>query len=57
MGMARFGLRNLVRRKGRLVLVALLIGVPFFLLLVMQAIGDAVQRHTELLKRTVDTAL
>jgi len=57
MGMARFGLRNLVRRKGRLVIVALLIGVPFFLLLVMQAIDDAVQRHTELLKRTVDTAL
>ena len=57
MGMARFGLRNLLRRKGRLVVVALLIGVPFFLLLVMQAIGDAVQRHTELLKRNVDTAL
>jgi hypothetical protein len=46
-----------VRRKGRLLVVALLIGVPFVLLLVMQAIGDAVQRHTELLRRTVDTAL
>ena len=57
MGMARLGLRNLVRRKGRLVVVALLIGIPFFLLLVMQALGDAVQRHTELLKRNVDTAL
>ncbi len=57
MGMVRFGLRNLLRRKGRLVVVALPIGVPFFLLLVMQAIGDAVQRHTELLKRSVDTAL
>lgn len=57
MGMARFGLRNLVRRKGRLVVVTLLIGVPFFLLLMMQAISDAVQRHTEALKRTVDTAL
>ncbi len=57
MGMARFGLRNLARSKARLVIVALLIGVPFFLLLVMQAIGDAVQRHTELFKRTVDTAL
>lgn len=57
MGMARFGLRNLARRKGRLVVVTLLIAVPFFLLLMMQAIGDAVQRHTEALKRTVDTAL
>ncbi len=57
MGMARFGLRNLVRSKGRLVVVTLLVGVPLFLLLVMQAIGGAVQRHTEALKRTVDTAL
>ncbi len=57
MGMARFGLRNLVRRKGRLIVVTLLIGVPFFVLLVMQAIGDAVQSHTQQLKRTVDTAL
>lgn len=57
MGMARFGLRNLVRRKGRLVVVTLLVGVPLFLLLVMQAITDTVQRHTEALKRTVDTAL
>jgi ABC-type lipoprotein release transport system permease subunit len=55
--MARFGLRNLVRRKGRLAVIALMIGVPFFLLLVMQAISDAVERHTEALKRSVDTAL
>jgi ABC-type lipoprotein release transport system permease subunit len=57
MSMARFGLRNLVRRKGRLVVITVLIGVPLFLLLVMQAIADAVQRHTEALKRSVDTAL
>jgi len=57
MGMARFGLRNLVRSPLRLAIVALLIGFPFFLLLVMQAIGDAVQRQTELLKRTVDNTL
>lgn len=57
MGMAKFGLRNLFRSRLRLAVVALLIGFPFFLLLVMQAIGDAVQRQTELLKRTVDNTL
>ena len=57
MGMARFGLRNLGRSKVRLAVVALLIGAPFFLLLVMQQIGEAVQRQTELLKRTVDNTL
>jgi ABC-type lipoprotein release transport system permease subunit len=41
----------------RLAVVALLIAFPFFLLLVMQAIGDAVHRQTELLKRTVDNTL
>jgi len=57
MGMAKFGLRNLGRSKLRLAVVALLIGFPFFLLLVMQAIGDAVQHQTHLLKRTVDNTL
>ena len=57
MGMARFGLRNLFRSRLRLAVVALLIALPFFLLLVMQAIGDGVQRQTELLKRTVDNTL
>lgn len=57
MGMAKFGLRNLFRSRLRLAVVALLIGFPFFLLLVMQAIGDAVQRQTDLLKRTVDNTL
>lgn len=57
MGMARFGLRNVGRSKVRLAVVTLLIGGPFFLLLVMQQIGETVQRQTELLKRTVDNTL
>ncbi|OGA54735.1 MAG: hypothetical protein A3G24_11780 [Betaproteobacteria bacterium RIFCSPLOWO2_12_FULL_62_13] len=51
------GARNLWRSKLRLVLVAGLIGVPFFLLLVMQSIGDAVQRQTEILKQNVNNTL
>ena len=57
MGMARFGLRNLFRSRLRLAVVALLIALPFFLLLVMQATGDAVERQTALLKWTVDNTL
>ncbi len=57
MGMARLGFRNLFRSRLRLAVVALLIAFPFFLLLVMQGIGDAVHRQTELLKRTVDNTL
>lgn len=57
MGMAKFGLKNLFRSPLRLAIVALLIAFPFFLLLVMQGIGDAVHRQTELLRRTVDNTL
>src|SRR5260370_35702666 len=57
MGMARFGLRNVGGSKARLAVVVLLIGGPFFLLLVMRQIGEAVLRQTELLKRTVDNTL
>lgn len=57
MSMARFGLRNLGRSKLRLAVVTLLIGGPFFLLLVMQQIGEVVQHQTELLKRTVNNTL
>lgn len=57
MSMLRIGARNLWRSKLRLVLVAALIGAPFFLLLVMQSIGDAVQRQTETLKQNVDNTL
>lgn len=57
MGMIVLGLRNLLRNKVRLALVALLIGIPFFLLLTMQSIGDAVQRQTAVLTRDVNTFL
>jgi len=57
MTMLRIGVRNLWRSKLRLVLVAVLIGAPFFLLLVMQSIGDAVQRQTETLKQNVNNTL
>lgn len=53
----RFALRNLVRSRSRFILVTLLIGVPFFLLLVLQAIGGSVERHTALLRQTVDNTL
>ena len=55
--MIRFGLRNLVRNKPRLVIVTLLVAIPFFLLLVMQAIGSAVEQQTNILKRNVDNTL
>ncbi|MGQ0655332.1 MAG: ABC transporter permease [Betaproteobacteria bacterium] len=57
MTMLRIGVRNLWRSKLRLALVAVLIGTPFFLLLVMQSIGDAVQRQTEVLKQSVNNTL
>ena len=57
MTMLRIGVRNLWRSKLRLVLVAALIGAPFFLLLVMQSIGDAVKRQTDTLKQNVNNTL
>jgi ABC-type antimicrobial peptide transport system permease subunit len=57
MGMVVLGLRNLLRNRLRLVLVVLLIGVPVFLLLAMQSIGDAVQRQSSVLMRDVNTVL
>ena len=57
MTMLRIGIRNLWRSKLRLALVAALIGAPFFLLLVMQSIGDAVERQTETLKQNVNNTL
>lgn len=57
MTMLRLGVRNLWRSKLRLVLVTALIGAPFFLLLVMQSIGDAVERQTEVLKQNVNNTL
>ena len=57
MTMIRIGARNLWRSKLRLVIVAALIGAPFFLLLVMQSIGDAVERQTDILKESVNNTL
>jgi ABC-type antimicrobial peptide transport system permease subunit len=57
MGMIVLGLRNLLRNKVRLILVMILIGIPFFLLLTMHAIGDAVQRQTAVLAENVNTVL
>src|SRR5918996_432501 len=57
MGMIVLGLRNLLRNKLRLIFVAILIGIPFFLLLAMHSIGDAVQRQTAVLAENVNTVL
>lgn len=57
MNMMILGLRNLLRNKLRVVLTAILIAVPFFLLLVMQTIGSAIEIQTETLKQEVDTLL
>ncbi len=57
MRMIVLGVRNLTRNKLRLGIGALLIGVPFFLLLAFQAIGTAVRAQTELLRQGVDTHL
>ena len=55
--MIRLGFWNLLRNKPRLIIVAILIGIPFFLLLVMQSIGTAVEQQTQILKRNVDNTL
>ena len=55
--MIRLGLRNLLRNKARLFFVAILIGIPFFLLLVMQSIGTAVEQQTQILRKNVDNTL
>ncbi len=57
MRMVALGVRNLVRNKLRLIVVALLIALPFFLLLAFQAINAAVRGYTEALKQGVDTNL
>lgn len=57
MGMIVLGLRNLLRNKARLILITILIAIPFFLLLAMQSIGEAVQRQTSVLTRDVNTVL
>ncbi len=57
MNRVRFGLRNLARSGTRFGIVVLLVGVAFFLLLVMQGIEGAVKSYTTHLKQTVDNAL
>src|SRR3989304_6096571 len=57
MRMIVLGAGNLFRNKVRLIVVALLVAVPAFLLLVMQAIGDSIQEQTRILREHVDTAL
>ncbi len=57
MSMVSLGMRNLMRNKPRLLLTAVLIGVPFFLLLAMQSIGQAIQKQTEVLTREVNTVV
>lgn len=57
MSMVTLGLRNLMRSKPRLVLTAVLIGVPFFLLLAMQSIGEAVRKQSDILTQEVHTVV
>jgi len=57
MSMVTLGVRNLMRSKPRLLLTAVLIGVPFFLLLAMQSIGQAVQKQADVLTREVNTVV
>jgi ABC-type antimicrobial peptide transport system permease subunit len=57
MNMVRLGIRNLLRSRSRLLFVTILIGVPFFLLLVMRLIGTAVEQQTQLLRESVDNTL
>jgi ABC-type antimicrobial peptide transport system permease subunit len=55
--MILLGLRNLLRNKSRLILIAVLIGAPFFLLLAMQSIGEAVDQQTAEMNRNVNTVV
>jgi ABC-type lipoprotein release transport system permease subunit len=57
MRMVTLGVRNVLRNKVRLVVVALLIACPLFLLLAFQAMGAAVRHYTEALTQGVDTNL
>jgi ABC-type lipoprotein release transport system permease subunit len=55
--MVALGFRNAARSVPRLAAVALLVGAGFFLMLVMHAIGRALEAHTEALQRSVDATL
>jgi ABC-type lipoprotein release transport system permease subunit len=55
--MVGLGFRNVARSIPRLAAVTLLVGAGFFLMLVMHAIGRAVEGYTEALQRSVDATL
>lgn len=55
--MIAFGLRNALRSLPRFALVAALIGVPFFLMLTLHAIGRAVDAYSERLLHGVNDTL
>ena len=57
MNVVALGVRNSWRSAPRLLAVTLLIGAGIFLMLVMHAIGRAVEAHTEALQRSVDATL
>ena len=57
MGALGFGLRNLFRNKIRTALVVVVIAIPFFLLLALQAIGGAVEQQSAKLMHDVNTLL
>jgi ABC-type lipoprotein release transport system permease subunit len=55
--MVALGFRNVARSIPRLAVVTLLVGAGFFSMLVMHAIGRAVEAHTESLQRSVDATV
>jgi ABC-type lipoprotein release transport system permease subunit len=57
MGMMVHGLRNLGRSQRRVVITALLLGFPVFILLMLQAIEAGVQAYLDEMKRYVNNAV
>jgi len=57
MGMAIHGLRNLGRSKRRIMITALLLGFPVFILLMLQAIDAGVRAYLDEMKRHVNNAV
>lgn len=57
MRMFLYGFRNAFRNRMRLWVVAILIALPFFFFLLMQALGSAVSEHLDQLQRNVNNTL
>jgi len=57
MRMLLYGVRNAFRNRVRLAVVTALIAIPFFLLLLMQALGAAVSGQLDQLQRNVNNTL